>query len=309
MISSHLPRRYWLPALLSPALLVSSALGQEARPAPQLARGTAVEAQQPHRVAERTETPLQRARLQPTEPNMHPLEPALQWARDGSIDIEKIEDYSAKIVKRERLDGELGEKQCMFLKVRHRPFSVYLYFLGPAKLKGREVIYVDGTNGGKMWAHGTGLQRKMFGTVSIAPKGVIGMQGQRYPLTEIGVLNLVRRLADVAEDDIKFGECQVDYFKEVKLNDRSCTCIQVVHPVPRRNFLFHLARIYVDDEYNLPTRYASYDWPKKKGGKPELIEEYTYEKMKFNNGFTDADFDVRNPNYNFPEGGDRRKKK
>ncbi len=296
MISSYTLRR-WLPALLSPALLVSSALGQEARPA----KGTAVGTQQPHRVAERS-------RLQPVQPNMHPLEPALQWARDGLVDIAKIEDYSAKIAKRERLDGTLGDKQFMFLKVRHRPFSVYMYFLGPAKLKGREVIYIEGMNDGKMWAHGTGLQRTMFGTISIAPDGVIGMQGQRYPLTEIGILNLVSRLADVAEDDVKFGECQVDYFKEVRLNDRLCTCIQVTHPVPRSNFLFHVARIYVDDEHNIPTRYASYDWPKK-GNKPELIEEYTYVDMKFNNGFTDADFDIRNPNYNFPEGGDRRKKK
>jgi len=30
--------------------------------------------------------------------------------------------------------------------------------------------------------------------------------------------------------------------------------------------------------------------------------------LKFNNGFTDADFDIRNPNYNFNEGGGRRKK-
>ncbi|MBI1903218.1 MAG: DUF1571 domain-containing protein, partial [Planctomycetia bacterium] len=34
-------------------------------------------------------------------------------------------------------------------------------------------------------------------------------------------------------------------------------------------------------------------------GKPELTEEYTYLKIKVNNGFTDADFDVKNPNYKF----------
>ena len=69
--------------------------------------------------------------------------------------------------------------------------------------------------------------------------------------------------------------------------------------MPRRNFLFHLARIFVDDELNLPIRYESYDWPEKPGGPPELIEEYTYLNLKLNNGFTDADFDIRNPNYQF----------
>ena len=33
--------------------------------------------------------------------------------------------------------------------------------------------------------------------------------------------------------------------------------------------------------------------------KPELIEEYTYLNLKINNGFTDADFDTKNPNYSF----------
>jgi Protein of unknown function (DUF1571) len=60
-----------------------------------------------------------------------------------------------------------------------------------------------------------------------------------------------------------------------------------------------VARIFVDDELNVPIRYESYDWPEQAGGQPELIEEYTYLNLKLNNGFTDADFDIRNPNYGF----------
>ncbi len=29
------------------------------------------------------------------------------------------------------------------------------------------------------------------------------------------------------------------------------------------------------------------------------MEEYTYLNLKLNNGFTDADFDIKNPNYKF----------
>jgi hypothetical protein len=87
-----------------------------------------------------------------------------------------------------------------------------------------------------------------------------------------------------------------DFFK---VADRVCTCIEVVHPVPRRNFRFHLARIFVDDELNLPIRYESYSWPTTPGGAPELIEEYTYLDLKLNVGLTDSDFDIQNPNYQF----------
>ena len=52
----------------------------------------------------------------------------------------------------------------MFLKMRHRPFSVYMYFLGPP-LKGQEVMYIDGQNDGNMWGTRR-LSRPVFGTVS-----------------------------------------------------------------------------------------------------------------------------------------------
>jgi outer membrane lipoprotein-sorting protein len=78
-----------------------------------------------------------------------------------------------------------------------------------------------------------------------------------------------------------------------------CTCIEVLHPVPRKNFRFHLARVFVDDTLNLPIRYEAYDWAKDAKGKPELIEEYTYLNLKVNPGLSDADFDIHNPSYHF----------
>ena len=257
--------------------------------------------QRPYQVAERT------ARLAETTPGApsvdqpaeHPLMPTLRGANEGLRNIEAVNDYSAVVIKRERLGGKVGDHEKMFVKVRHRPFSVYLYFLSPANLRGQEVIYIEGQNDGKMWAHGTGVRKQMFGTVSLKPDGVIAMQGNRYPITEIGLLNLVRRLIEVAEADTKYGECEVKFYKGAKVADRVCTCIEVVHPVPRRNFRFHLARIFVDDELNLPIRYESYSWPTTPGGAPELIEEYTYLDLKLNVGLTDSDFDIQNPNYQF----------
>lgn len=256
----------------------------------------------PARVAERPTPPPDRPNsiFSATDPNEHPLMPALRWAYKGVADMEKLKDYSATMVKRERVGGKLGDYEHIFVKVRHEPFSVYMYFLGPDEVKGQEVIYVHGKNDNMMFAHGTGLKRTMFGTVSLKPTGPVAMKGQRYPLTEVGVLNLIKRLIEIGEKDTQFGECEVKFFEGAKINDRSCTCLQAVHPVPRRNFLFHVARIFVDDELNLPVRYEAYDWPKKAGGPPELTEEYTYLNIKVNNGFTDADFDPKNPNYQFP---------
>jgi len=267
---------------------------QQAPPAQQQRR--------PYRVAERAAKPNKPSvtdHVGTGKPGEHPLMPALRWAYSGLKEMEKIRDYSAVLVKRERINGEVGDYERMFIKVRHDPFSVYLYFLSPQKFKGRECLYIRGANEGKMWAHDVGLRGKMFGTVSLKPDGVIAMQGQRYPLTEMGILNLTRRLVEVGEHDIKYGECEVKFYRGAKVADRQCTCIEVIHPVPRRNFRFHLARIFVDDELNVPIRYEAYSWPETQGGQPKLIEEYTYLNLKINPGFTDADFDIENPNYSF----------
>jgi hypothetical protein len=296
MVSGSLLRRSWLPALVTCGWLVSSVSAQ----APSGPKPGTPPARPPQLVAERNDVNPRPAPVAPdiANPNEHPLMPALRWAYDGIGNIEKLQDYSATLAKRERINGKVLEYEYMFVKVRHKPFSVYMHFLAPAALKGQEVLYVEGQNSGKMWAHGVGM-RAMFGTVSIEPTSAVAMHNQHYPLTELGILNMVRRLVEVAEQDKKYGECDVKFFKGAKVNNRVCTCIQVVHPVPRRNFIFHEAKIFVDDELNLPIRYESYDWPKTPGGPPELVEEYTYLNLKLNNGFTDADFDIRNDAYSF----------
>jgi hypothetical protein len=249
------------------------------------------------RVAANNNSNLPVAAVPPAQ-NQHPLVPALQMANSSMNTLLTIKDYSATMIKRERISGKLNEPEYMYLKVRHQPFSVYMFFLGPPAIRGQEAMYVEGKNNGNLLGHGVGI-KKIAGTVSLQPTGAMAMAGQRYPITEIGILNLTKRLIEVGEADKQYGECDVKFFKEAKINNRLCTCIQVLHPVPRKNFKFNVARVFVDDQLNIPVRYESYDWPEKQGGQPQLIEEYTYTDIKINNGFTDADFDENNSQYHF----------
>src|SRR5687767_7943582 len=58
----------------------------------------------------------------------HPLEPALDRAYKALKQIEReYKDYTCTLVKRERVDGKLTDYEYMFTKVRHEPFSVYMY--------------------------------------------------------------------------------------------------------------------------------------------------------------------------------------
>lgn len=239
----------------------------------------------------------------------HPLDPALKIAYEGLESIRKnIRDYTATLVKRERINGTLTDQEFIFAKIRNRkiendavvvPLGIYMKFLKPKNIEGREVIWVEGKNNGKLVAHEVPGLRNVI-RARLDPNGFMAMKGNRYPITEAGTENLIVRLIEKGERDRKRDECEVQFFKGAKINGRVCTLLQVSHPVKREYFDFHVAQIFIDDELNVPLRYAAYVWPTTPGGKPVLEEEYTYMDMKVNVGLTDDDFNPDNPGYKFP---------
>jgi hypothetical protein len=238
----------------------------------------------------------------------HPLMPLLRYAsaRYQQLDRE-ILDYTCTLVKHERVRGRLLEPEYMQVKIRHEqvrdgrvvaPLSVYLHFTAPDVVKGREVIYVAGRYDGQIVVRNGG-PRFAYITTAIDPAGDLAMQRNRYPVTEIGLRNLIMRLIEVGNEDVQYGQCEVRYYSDAKVNGRKCTVMEVTHPERRDYFTYHVARIFVDDEFQLPIRYAAYEWPDEEGGEPPLIEEYTYLDLKLNVGLSDWDFDYRNPEYQF----------
>jgi hypothetical protein len=232
-------------------------------------------------------------------PGEHPLMPALRIAQDGVKFIdENIRDYSAILYKQERIASELHDQEVAFVRVRHQPFSVHMFFLAPNK--GRECLYVEGPTGtdGKLHARDCGFRRKL-GVFKLDPEGKLAMDGQKYPITKIGIRNLTTELITVASNDINYGECDVRTAQTeigpANGAKRPVTLIEVTHPTPRKNFRFHKAQVFIDNELRVPIRYASYLWPSAPGEQPPLEEAYTYLNLKLNNGFTDADFDPKNP--------------
>jgi len=250
------------------------------------------------------------AEAQGVQADSHPLDPALNLARETLVMIQRdLVDYTALIVKRERVNGKLGVHEFMEAKIRNRkivdgklvtPLSVYLKFVKPDSAKGREVIWVEGKNNNKMRAHEGGPTGAFLPTVWLDPHGILAMRGQLHPITDIGIENLVLKLIERGERERKDPECEVEFKPGAKINGRVCTVLQVRHPTQRPHFEFHTAQIFIDDETKMPVRYAAYHWPTDPNEKlGPVLEEYTYLDVKLNPGLVDADFDPENPNYNF----------
>lgn len=235
---------------------------------------------------------------QPTAPKAgeHPLKPAIKLAEEADEAASELKDYRAIFTKREIVQGQMYASQ-MQLKFRLEPFSVYLRFVNPEHA-GREVLYVEGQNNNMMLAHETGL-KALVGTVQVDPQGQMALAEARYPVTRIGLKNLAKGIAAQWERESAFGECEVKYYPEAKLGEQPVLVIESSHPTKRNQFKFAVTRLWLDKETRMPVRVQQYDFSPAPGGQPVLVEEYTYTDVEPNVRLTDADFDRRNPQYQF----------
>ncbi len=297
-------RRRRLLWLAIPALLLAGGL---------LYRGTLVELWHAHRrLQELDDEHVEAGDVPAVNPDdarvPHPIDPALDLAREALAHVRaSVTDCTVVISKRERIGDELKGPQRFFAKIRHRregadgeriPLGVYLRFQEPPSMAGREVIWVEGRNDGRMIAHEGGLLG--IARLRLDPTSLLAMAGNRYPITEIGIERLLERLVELGERNRRRDECEVALERGILVDGIPCTRIEVRHPRPREHFDFHLAEVYLDERRLVPLRYASYDWPRTPGGPPVLVEEYAFEDLRLNVGLTDADFDPDNPEYDFP---------
>jgi hypothetical protein len=227
----------------------------------------------------------------------NPVDKALRLIRDCQTSFEKVNDYKCIFYKRERINGQLSPIHVMIMKARTRPMSIYFKFQEP--YRGREAIYVQGRNAGKILAHEVGFTRFLTGTLELEPRSAQAMEDNRHPITEAGIGALIDTVATRWASELSPGESVVVFDSNMTIGPRSCTMIESIHPRPRPDFLFHKVRLFIDTELNLPIRFESYGWPKEEGGSAELIEEYSYVNLRLNVGLTDLDFDVANESYSF----------
>ncbi len=225
----------------------------------------------------------------------HPLTPALGHAKTSYEKAMALTGYEATFVKREIVGRTLVTQQVR-MKVRHSPFSVYMYFENPHE--GREVIYVEGRNKNNLLVHETGLAG-LIGTLELQPTGSQAMAENRYPITKAGIANLVKAVMEQWTEETKFGETTVKYYKDAKVGDYTCKVIESIHPQPRKQFKFHITRLWIDDAGGLPVRVQQFGFPAAPDAKPPVIEDYTFSNIKPDVRLTDRDFDARNPSYKF----------
>ncbi|WP_437225912.1 DUF1571 domain-containing protein [Planctomicrobium sp. SH661] len=218
----------------------------------------------------------------------------------GCENFAKVPDYTANMLKQERIGGALGICQVIDVKIRHEPFSVYMKWSEGDR--GRQLIYVDGQNDGNMLVQPGGIKGRLTGVLSLEPTGSLAMSDSRYSITKAGLLELARSVLTYQKQDLQRGKgftCQL--FDQQEFEGRQCYLYLIEYEAPEFNDLYRKSMVYVDKELSLPICVKNFTWGKdvdpEKMDEETLIEFYAYTDLKFEQNLNAADFDKNNSEY------------
>lgn len=220
----------------------------------------------------------------------------------GMQSFSENSDYTATLHKQERLGGELGEVQTVQVKLRHQPFSVYMKWL--TFDKGRELIYIDGKNDGKMLVQPGGWKGRLTGTLALDPTGHLAMSESRHPPSEAGLVRLAETLLTYNRKNLKSPRgwtCEMHDHQTFQ--GRDCYLFITTYESPSVSDTYRKSIQYVDKELSLPIVVKNYTWDSEADpatiDETTLIESYTWTDIRVDQRLANADFDETNSSYHF----------
>lgn len=222
------------------------------------------------------------------EANPDPLELMEQCQKS----YEALTDYTATFIKEQRVRGKLKKPETVFMKFK-KPFSIYMKWIKNPD-EGKEVIYVEGENDGKILAHLGGIIGLITPTTfRMEPTHPIAMGGNLKPVTAAGLGNMIESLLEVFYLARDKGDLKAVCKGTTLYNGRTVFVVERYLP-NKEEYPNQFALIYIDKELMLPVYYAAYD------NEQNLLEKYAYKNLNLNVGLTEKDYDKSNPEYKYP---------
>lgn len=223
---------------------------------------------------------------------------------DSLARLEKIDSYTAKFEKQERIDGELSDHQVLATKIRHEPFSVYFKYEQGAV--GQEILYPISDKDPRLLVKSAKLGGRLP-AMKLEPNSPLVMGETRYPITMAGIRELTKMTLEVRQQDVRKpqGSVKVDLRDDVKFDGRPVYAYTVNYANAKISPTYRRCILYIDKQLKLPVYVRNWTWSNQtKGGASgefddsTLIEFYAFRNINTKAGLKRIDFARENGNYN-----------
>jgi hypothetical protein len=228
---------------------------------------------------------------QPSSADAQALDQAIAWMAEAKRNYQAVvRDYTCIFVSRENIKGRMNEDHFIQLKFRSQPYSAYMKWLGPKRLAGQELAFVQGKNNNKLRVHSKGVLG-VAGFVTIDVEDPRVREHSRHSIYEAGLGNLIDMTIRSYDQDKKMGRTQTR-IAEYDFDNRHCYRIESVRAERLPNSYAYRSVIYLEKNSKYPLRNENYHWPVAGGSAGgELMESFSYTNLQFNVGLKDQDFD------------------
>lgn len=198
-----------------------------------------------------------------------------------------VKDYEGLLIKQERIRGKLEDKQTILVRSK-KPASLYMKWIEEPH-KGREVIYRPRIDE-RIVVHEGGVLG--FLTVRLKLDSPLVTRSSNHTVDHLDLSYSIEQIvaslvAGMENDDVKLE------FKGIRRDAGRALYIVDSRFGTKGGYYAPRSVVGHDRETGLPLYFANYD------ENDELWEEFDRIDTKFNVGLTDADFDPKNPGYDF----------
>lgn len=203
----------------------------------------------------------------------------------------KVFDYSGHFVRQERVRGKLMSEQTAELRVKTKPRSIALKFIGPKELLGHELVYVTGRHAEMIRVRPAGnFDAKAFQTVNATdPRAMVDT---RHPITEIGIGAVIDHLDKMTTIERRLRNPMSVSMADFNFVKRPVIRYEIFTERPHALRYAYRTVVYVDKETKLPVRIEAYDQPTVNGAVGgELLEAHSFVNLKFNQGIGEVPFE------------------
>jgi hypothetical protein len=207
---------------------------------------------------------------------LEPIADPSELVRKCADGIKEVKDYTCRLHKQERINGELRPEQTMDARFRVAPHSVLVKWTSEPYTH-RQVLYVDGQHDGKLLVYLADWP-VFKGVMQLRPDSNEALKDSLHPISMAGIKYLVDRMVKQFDEAVKAGRLSAEVTVEELDGRQTYRLVRVLDDGGKRTW-------NVDPETWLPVRVATCD----KDG--QLLETYWYRDLKTNVGLKDEDFD------------------
>ncbi len=202
--------------------------------------------------------------------------------------LERLEAYTATFIKQERLGGTLTDEQVIAMRVRHRPFAVWMEWKKGGD-RGRRVLFDEAANAGKMLVRLGGVKGRFLPVMKLDPNGDLARSECRYPVTQAGLLQITQLALQYRRQDLQTPQgvtCRM--YDGCRCGETACYGFVVEYASPEVSpaaRTYRRCELYLAKDTYYPILIRNFGWTESPDAKPvydesTLLELYTFAEIK-----------------------------